>query len=560
MRSLLVVEMTMLLVSAIARADAPPAVAHDLLRSPRLAALQAKLAAHDNGAEAAFWHQLESEGAPIVEDIHTPGQLLVTFVWRGTSATRYVQLGGPVGMSREESELSRLPESNVFWMSLSLPDTGRFTYFFIINHDPGTEPRPEYCHHDPLNRHPYDVMSLFELPRAPSQPSIVAHRATAAGALWHHKIRAAKPQEERQLFVYTPAGYSPKGPAYPLLIAFDAESALGPIPLPVILDELIAAKRIPPVVALLIGNVDRDRDLPPNPAFADLVALDLVPWMREHYHATSDPRRTVISGISFGGLASAYGALRHPDVYGNVLSQSGSFWWGPKDGEPEATARDFATTPRQSLRFWMEVGTFEGGGPRKETTQLAANRHLRDVLQARGYEVSYREFEGEHSYVSWRGTIADGLIALLATPPKLAAAVKPSPTNRPIIDIAPPTRSSLPILVRASLLDGGVAALAAAKTLLSKSSEGYALDEDEIIAVGGMLMMIEHARDSVPLLQWGTERFPKSANAWDYLAWAYFMAGDRAHAVEGFKQVLALDAKNTDAATMLAELSAPGAK
>ncbi len=337
MRTFRLLEIAMLLTPVVARADA--------VQSPRLAALEKKIAAHDKGAEAAFWHQLETEGTPIVEDVHTPGQRLVTFVWRGTAATRYVQLGGPVGMSREESELSRLPGSNVFWMSLSLPDTGRFTYFFIIDHAPHTEPRQEYCHHDLLNRRPYDVMSLFELPNAPAQPSIVAHPTTTAGALWHHKIRAAKPEMERQLFVYTPAGYSPKGPAYPLLIAFDAESAIGPIPLPLILDELIAAKRIPPVVALLIGNVDRDHDLPPNPAFADFVALELVPWTRDHYHATSDPRRTVIRGVSVGGLAAAYGALRHPEVYGNVLSQSGSFWWGPKDGEPEATAHDFATTP-----------------------------------------------------------------------------------------------------------------------------------------------------------------------------------------------------------------------
>ncbi len=44
---------------------------------------------------------------------------------------------------------------------------------------------------------------------------------------------------------------------------------------------------------------------------------------------------------------------------------------------------------------------------------LVTNRHLRDVLLAKGYEVHYQEFAGGHDYLSWRGTLADGLILLI---------------------------------------------------------------------------------------------------------------------------------------------------
>jgi enterochelin esterase-like enzyme len=44
---------------------------------------------------------------------------------------------------------------------------------------------------------------------------------------------------------------------------------------------------------------------------------------------------------------------------------------------------------------------------------LETSRHMRDVLLAKGYEVHYQQFVGGHDYLSWRGTLADGLIALI---------------------------------------------------------------------------------------------------------------------------------------------------
>jgi enterochelin esterase family protein len=43
---------------------------------------------------------------------------------------------------------------------------------------------------------------------------------------------------------------------------------------------------------------------------------------------------------------------------------------------------------------------------------LRSNRHLRDVLTAKGYEVHYSEVAGGHEPLAWRGGIAPGLIQL----------------------------------------------------------------------------------------------------------------------------------------------------
>ncbi len=105
--------------------------------------------------------------------------------------------------------------------------------------------------------------------------------------------------------------------------------------------------------------------------------------------------------------------MRHPEVFGNVLSLSGSFYWKPPgDAEPEWLARQLAIGQKLPSRFYLEAGLMEDR-PRPETPSLlAANRHLRTVLQAKGCAVDYREFNGGHSILSWRGSIADGILAL----------------------------------------------------------------------------------------------------------------------------------------------------
>jgi enterochelin esterase family protein len=40
------------------------------------------------------------------------------------------------------------------------------------------------------------------------------------------------------------------------------------------------------------------------------------------------------------------------------------------------------------------------------------HRHTRDLLLTKGYSVNYHEYTGGYDYVCWRGSLADGLIAL----------------------------------------------------------------------------------------------------------------------------------------------------
>jgi enterochelin esterase family protein len=151
-------------------------------------------------------------------------------------------------------------------------------------------------------------------------------------------------------------------------------------------------------------------------AFAEWLATEFLPMWRLKYAITQDPSHTVVTGTSYGGLAAAWCGLRHPHVFGNVLSQSGSYWWRPEGGDWQWLRREFEAAARLPLRFFMNVGLLEDGvrpGDPSYPSMVEANRALRDVLVAKGHEVKYVEFNGGHDHVSWRGSIADGLSALL---------------------------------------------------------------------------------------------------------------------------------------------------
>jgi enterochelin esterase family protein len=113
-----------------------------------------------------------------------------------------------------------------------------------------------------------------------------------------------------------------------------------------------------------------------------------------------------------GGSEAAFVALRHSEVFGNVLSQSGSFADGNgKDVKWEWLAAQYRASPKLPLKFFIEEGRLEDV-PRDGPTGLTANRHFVEILKSKGYPTTYEEVGGSHEPVHWRGAFAEGLISL----------------------------------------------------------------------------------------------------------------------------------------------------
>ncbi|MFI5272712.1 MAG: enterochelin esterase [Ktedonobacterales bacterium] len=416
----------------------------DMPRSPVIGALWTALAAgRADDALAAFWAMVAAVGAPLIEPLpDEPGFSLLTFLYRGDETTHNVAvLDGPGGGDAAKNVMRRLPGTDLWYITYRVRDDLRSKYRLAPNDS--LEPEHEVAdwaartanwRNDPLNPRVFSIpsdgdaateggnwsVSMVELPAAPPAPYLAPRVGVAAGEVTLAERPSAALGVPRRVWVYTPPGFDRAAERpYGLLVLCDGAAWRAALPVPVILDNLLAEGRIPPLVAALVDNPGERRldDLLCSERFSRFLARELVPWLRRDYHAGSEASRAIVGGQSAGGLAAAFAALRHPDTFGNVLSQSGSFWWRPEgDAEHEWLARQYVATPRRALRFYLEVGLLEthttpGAGP----TQLLANRHLRDVLRAKGYRVTYNEFNGGHDYLGWRRTLADGLIALAGT-------------------------------------------------------------------------------------------------------------------------------------------------
>ena len=410
--------------------------------SPRLAALHDRLKSGDRSALDSFWKDIEQHGAPMIEPVANSNRdVLVTMLWRAREETKNVFV---FRLGDVNKPMTRLLDTDLWYKTFRLQRGARFIYQFATNlPDPktwgGIIRFAGALRNDPLNPfqfadrsnefNPYEVYSFsaVELPSAEPQLWNVPQRTVPTGRLQRDKFTSKLLKNERSIWIYTPHGYSADKKPYGLLVLMDGGGYVNTGRVATTLDNLIAAGLIPPLVAVMVDNPNRWPELSCNPAHADFLAQEIVPWARANYHATDRPEQTIIGGTSLGGLQAACVGLKHSEVFGNVISQSGAFDWKPEgEKEWEWLNRQFAASPRLPLRFSFEAGLLEGTWwwrflPQRDPIPLPpllmTNRNLRDTLLSKGYSVHYAEFNGNHGMLNWRGTLASHLIALVGIKP-----------------------------------------------------------------------------------------------------------------------------------------------
>ena len=399
-------------------------------QSPAIHSLEQQVASGQTAAVDEFWSRIANQHSPIVEvDPMDPSYSFVTFVWRGSSDTRNVVVISPMALVNfDDAVMERVAETNVWFKTYRMRNDARMSYRFAVNDslvpfekEKKFFERMKPWKTDPDNPDTFDVgqgimASVLELQGAPSSKWTRDSDASTKGKLTKSEFQSELLHNERPVWIYTPTNYENRK-TYPLLVIMDGESYTTLVPIPIIVDNLIAARAIPPVTAVLIGNGPddaRDREMSCSKAWSEALVGEVLPWLRLQQGLRFQDEKTVIIGDSLTGLAAACAAHDHPDAFPKVISQSGSYFRAPVGEEPEWLARHMARESTIPVQFYLEIGLLETASiPSRDPSMLTANRHLRDVLLAKGNRVHYVEHFSGHEHVSWRATIADALIDML---------------------------------------------------------------------------------------------------------------------------------------------------
>ena len=352
----------------------------------------------------------------IIESIDGDDEhMLVTYFCQPGKNTEYVMLsGGPDFMGLR---FQRLAKTSLYYVTQRVPKDAWFNYGFNYFKLYQAGSQGEVVYRDV--EHAYD--GTLRMPNAPQAHYSRVKPETVKGKLEQKVLSSEFMNEERIITVHTPAAYAPQS-HHELLIIFDGESYGGRtgrgvrIPAPTILDNLNAERKIVPAVTILVWNMGkRSKDLISD-SFAAFISKELIPWVRENYAIKTSASAVTLAGSSRGGFAASQIAFKYPQLIGKVLSQSGAYYINGTEKEnhwiyPETEGKlikAYKNSASLPIRFYMDIGLYDAGA-----SMLGMNRAFRDVLQAKGYDLDYREFKGGHSYVNWNVTFADGLMSLL---------------------------------------------------------------------------------------------------------------------------------------------------
>jgi gluconolactonase len=276
------------------------------------------------------------------------------------------------------------------------------------------------------------------------------------GTLTRHTLAPGKffPGTPHNYQLYVPAQYDRARPVASMIFLDGSGYAGNNVRVPVVLDNLIAKRDVPLIIAIFIdpGVMPALSDQAQNryerifeydsltPRFANFLIAELLPEVARSYTLSTDPNDHGIAGLSTGGVGAFVAAWNRPDQFRRVITWIGSF--GNFRGADRLPGLIRRTEPRP-LRVFMQTG-------RQDLVNYAGSWHLENprmaaALEFAGNDVRIELGEDGHSNRHGASILPETLRWLWRDYPQPITVNEPPPgAGRGIFSQLLPRRELLP--------------------------------------------------------------------------------------------------------------------
>ena len=322
-------------------------------------------------------------------------------------------------------------------------DAGAYRYSFNVDGVTVVDPRNAAVSESLSN-----VSSLVVVPGSDYfDTKDVPHGAVASVTYYSAALK-----KFRRMHVYTPPGYENGKDKFPVFYLLhgagdndDCWTSVGRAGF--ILDNLIAQKKVKPMVVIMPAGHTQNTTggggggrgaaaaatpgvAPPPDEFTQDFMTDIMPYAETHYRIITDRAHRAIAGLSMGGSQTLNIAIPHLDKFSyiGVFSSGliGSFGGGrggrgpgaatgpavaaPAPPAPAATGPtpwetqhmaelDNAAWKRGLKLVWFSTGRDDG--------LITTSRATVDLLNKHGFNASFRDSAGAHTWLNWRDYLVE---------------------------------------------------------------------------------------------------------------------------------------------------------
>lgn len=359
-------------------------------------------------------------------------------------------------------------------------------------------------------------------------------------------VKSAILKEHRKIWVYVPEGSAGTKRRFPVVYLLDGDahfsSVVGMIQQ---LSSVNGNTICPEMIVVGIPNTDRTRDLTPTHVtgglymdsassstsgggehFMAFIEKELIPHIDSLYPTA--PYRLLI-GHSFGGLTAMNAFLHHTNLFNSYIAIDPSMWWDKQkllhETEQQLQSRSFnGKTLFLGIANTMPDG-LDTASVKTDTTDATA--HIRSILLLSKYLAGNKQNQLRTDYKYYNGD-NHGSVPLITTYDALHFIFKDYTLH----------------FDEKLMMDTSFKADSLFTAHYKKVSLLFGYDvlppEDMINQWGYQFIMLKHWNKAERLFKLNITNYPGSFNVYDSLGDLHAAKGDKANAINSYKQSLAI--------------------